>query len=161
MLRFADLERAAQMTKNPELRDRILQLMLDEQRVGQNAEAPVNEQRVGQNAEAPVNEQTGSRDLAGVVTMKELASAMLALVDIQYTKNGAVSTQGRVSRRFRYEFQGTILCKNGFMAVSSTDVGRAFDCLVRLFRPLRAVSSVAIRRIVDSRAALVARFEKD
>ena len=147
---LADLERVSRLTKNGELRDRILRLVLDG-RV-QVAEPVVETEAVVQ-AERVVQPEP-----AVLVSVKELAAAMLAVVDMPYLPRGPVSTRGMISRRFGAAFRGPKYSKDGLQAVDVSAVADAFDALVCVMQNIAEIGPSRLRRIAEKKMEVVGQF---
>ena len=147
---LADLERVSRLTKNGELRDRILRLVLDG-RV-QVAE-PVVETEAAVQAERVVQPEP-----AVLVSVKELAAAMLAVVDMPYLPRGPVSTRGMISRRFGAAFRGPKYSKDGLQAVDASAVADAFDALVCVMQNIAEIGPLRLRRIAEKKMEVVGQF---
>jgi hypothetical protein len=147
---LADLERVSRLTKNGELRDRILRLVLDG-RV-QVAE-PVVETEAAVQAERVVQPEP-----AVLVSVKELAAAMLAVVDMPYLPKGPVSTRGMISRRFGAAFRGPKYSKDGLQAVDANAVADAFDALVCVMQNIAEIGPSRLRRIAEKKIEVVGQF---
>ena len=147
---LADLERVSRLTKNGELRDRILRLVLDG-RV-QVAE-PVVETEAAVQAERVVQPEP-----AVLVSVKELAAAMLAVVDMPYLPRGPVSTRGMISRRFGAAFRGPKYSKDGLQAVDASAVADAFDALVCVMQNIAEIGPSRLRRIAEKKMEVVGQF---
>ena len=147
---LADLERVSRLTKNGELRDRILRLVLDG-RV-QVAEPVVETEAVVQ-AERVVQPEP-----AVLVSVKELAAAMLAVVDMPYLPKGPVSTRGMISRRFGAAFRGPKYSKDGLQAVDVSAVADAFDALVCVMQNIAEIGPSRLRRIAEKKMEVVGQF---
>ena len=153
---LADLERVSRLTTNGELRDRILQLVLDGKlQVTEPVAEPVAE---------PVSEPVGVNSEprpvipALLVSVKELAAAMLAVVDMPYLPRGPVSTRGLISRRFGAAFRGPKYSKDGLQAVDASAVADAFDALVCVMQNIAEIGPSRLRRIAEKKMEVVGQF---
>lgn len=152
---LADLERVSRLTKNGELRDRILRLVLDGRL--QAAEPVVETEPVVQ-AERVVQAEPRAAVPDVLVSVKELAAAMLAVVDMPYLPKGPVSTRGMISRRFGAAFRGPKYSKDGLQAVDASAVADAFDALVCVMQNISEIGPVRLRRIVEKKLEVVGQF---
>ena len=149
-LLLGDLERVSRITTNEALRDRILELVLDgELQVAATARRAERTQRVSVDPAQP----------ALLVTVKELATAMLAVVNIPYVARGAVSTRGTISRRFGAAFHGPkYYSKDGLQAVDAGAVADAFDALVSVMQNIAEIGPARLQRIVEKKMDVVEQF---
>ena len=144
-LLLGDLERVSRITTNEALRDRILELVLD------------GELRTARRAE-PVQRASADQP-ALLVTVKELATAMLAVVNIPYVARGVVSTRGTISRRFGAAFHGPkYYSKDGLQAVDAGAVADAFDALVSVMQNIAEIGPARLQRIVEKKMDVVEQF---
>jgi hypothetical protein len=144
-LMLGDLERVSRITTNQVLRDRILELVLD------------GELRTARRAE-PV-QRASAEQPAMLVTVKELATAMLAVVNIPYVARGVVSTRGTISRRFGAAFHGPkYYSKDGLQAVDAGAVADAFDALVCVMQNIAEIGPARLQRIVEKKMDVVEQF---
>ena len=144
-LLLGDLERVSRITTNEALRDRILELVLD------------GELRTARRAE-PVQRASADQP-ALLVTVKELATAMLAVVNIPYVARGVVSTRGTISRRFGAAFHGPkYYSKEGLQAVDAGVVADAFDALVSVMQNIAEIGPARLQRIVEKKMDVIDLF---
>jgi hypothetical protein len=153
---LADLERVSRLTKNGELRDRILRLVLDG-RV-QVAEPVVETEAAVQTERVVQAERVVQPEPAVLVSVKELAAAMLAVVDMPYLPKGPVSTRGMISRRFGAAFRGPKYSKDGLQAVDVSAVADAFDALVCVMQNIAEIGPSRLRRIGEKKIEVVGQF---